>query len=89
MIINKISIKYFYNTIIIINLDGNAPPLSLLFINKISHKRNDLASILFEYFGSEINLARIKNFGLFFTAFCKVQAVCFEKLSCAFDSSQG
>ena len=33
-----------------------------------------------------MNLARIKFFGLFITALCKVQTVCFEKLSYAFDS---
>jgi hypothetical protein len=55
-------------------------------INKVSHKSTDLTSKLFEYFGGEMNLARIKFFGLFITALCKVQTVCFEKLSCAFDS---
>jgi len=55
-------------------------------INKVSHKSNDLTSKLYDYFGSEMNLARIKFFGLFITALCKAQTVCFEKLSCAFDS---
>lgn len=59
---------------------------SLRMINKVSHKSNDLTLKLVEYFGSEMNLARIKFFGLFITALCKVQTVCFEKLSCAFDS---
>jgi hypothetical protein len=34
-------------------------------INKVSHKSADLTSKLFEYFGGEMNLARIKFFGLF------------------------
>jgi len=33
-----------------------------------------------------MNLARIKFFGLFISALCKVQTVCFEKLACSFDS---
>ncbi|MES0448005.1 MAG: IS4 family transposase, partial [Desulfobacterales bacterium] len=33
-----------------------------------------------------MNLARIKFFGLFICALCKVQTVCFEKLAAAFDS---
>lgn len=33
-----------------------------------------------------MNLARIKFFGLFICALCKVQNVCFEKLATAFDS---
>ena len=34
-----------------------------------------------------MNLARIKFFGLFISALCKVQTVCFEKLACGFDSN--
>jgi hypothetical protein len=33
-----------------------------------------------------MNLARIKFFGLFIYALCKVQTVCFEKLAAAFDA---
>jgi hypothetical protein len=33
-----------------------------------------------------MNLARIKFFGLFITALCKVQTVCFEKLATGFDN---
>lgn len=33
-----------------------------------------------------MNLARIKFFGLFICALCKVQNVCFAKLAAAFDS---
>ncbi|MEK0337259.1 MAG: IS4 family transposase, partial [Nitrosopumilus sp.] len=33
-----------------------------------------------------MNLARIKFFGLFICALCKVQTVCFEKLAASFDS---
>jgi hypothetical protein len=33
-----------------------------------------------------MNLARIKFFGLFISALCMVQSVCFEKLACSFFS---
>jgi len=33
-----------------------------------------------------MNAARIKFFGLFICALCRVQTVCFEKLACAFDT---
>lgn len=50
----------------------------------------DKNSILFEtlvqIFGNKMNLARIKFFGLFICALCKVQTVCFEKLATAFDT---
>lgn len=53
---------------------------------RISHKSNDLTSKLHEYFGGEMNLARIKFFGLFISALWKAQTVCFESLACAFES---
>ena len=34
-----------------------------------------------------MNLARIKFFGLFISALCEAQTVCFEKLACGFDSN--
>jgi len=34
----------------------------------------------------KMNLARIKLFGMFICALCKVQTVCFEKLSTAFET---
>jgi hypothetical protein len=34
-----------------------------------------------------MNLACVKFFGLFISALCKVQTVCFEKLACGFDSN--
>jgi hypothetical protein len=37
--------------------------------------------------GAKMNLARIKFFGLFISALCRVQTVCFEKLACSFDSN--
>jgi hypothetical protein len=40
-----------------------------------------------EFIWDKKNLALIKFFGLFITALCKVQTVCFEKLACGFDSS--
>jgi len=58
---------------------------------KAEIKINLLSDTLTEFFGSNMNLARIKFFGLFITALCKVQTVCFEKLACSFDvaSNQG
>jgi len=53
---------------------------------KVSHKSNDLTSILVSHFGKKMNLARIKFFGMFICALCKVQTVGFEKLAAAFDS---
>ena len=53
---------------------------------KASHKSSDLSSILYTHFGKEMNFARIRFFALFICALCKVQTVCFEKLSLAFDS---
>jgi len=52
----------------------------------IESKNNVLFSILSEIFGDKMNLARIKFFGLFICALCKVQSVCFEKLATAFDT---
>jgi hypothetical protein len=49
-------------------------------------KNTHLASIISEIFGDKMNLARIKFFGLFICALCKVQTVCFEKLAVCFDS---
>lgn len=52
---------------------------------KVSHKNSDLTSILVGHFGKNMNLARIKFFGMFICALCKVQTVGFEKLATAFD----
>ncbi len=46
-----------------------------------------LTNTLEEFFGENMNLSRIKFFGLFISALCKVQTVCFEKLAAAFDSN--
>ena len=53
---------------------------------KIESKNTILSSILTEVFGEKMNLARIKFFGLFICALCKVQTVCFEKLAVSFDT---
>jgi len=55
--------------------------------NKVSHKNSELTSILINSFGKNMNLARIKFIGMFICALCKVQAVCFEKLACSFEST--
>jgi len=47
---------------------------------KVESKVTILSDTLKEFFGNKMNLARIKFFGLFISALCKVQTVCFEKL---------
>jgi hypothetical protein len=49
-------------------------------------KNSILFATLSSIFGDKMNLARIKFFGLFICALCKVQTVCFEKLATAFDT---
>ena len=53
---------------------------------KIKYKSTQLISILADNLGGKMNLARIKFFGLFICALCKVQTVCFEKLATAFET---
>jgi len=53
---------------------------------KVESKSSELISILQHTLSGEMNLARIKFFGLFICALCKVQSVCFEKLACGFES---
>jgi hypothetical protein len=48
---------------------------------KVENKVTVLSDTLKEFFGDKMNLARIKFFGLFISALCKVQTVCFEKLA--------
>jgi hypothetical protein len=52
---------------------------------KVEYKSTELISILSQNL-TGMNLARIKFFGMFICALCKVQTVCFEKLSTAFES---
>jgi hypothetical protein len=54
---------------------------------KVENKVTILSDTLKEFFGDKMNLARIKFFGLFISALCKVQTVCFEKLACSFDTN--
>jgi len=54
---------------------------------RVESKINVLFSTLTQIFGNDFNLARIKFFGLFISALCKVQTVCFEKLAVSFDST--
>lgn len=49
-------------------------------------KNTILVSTLVKIFGQNMNLARIKFFGLFIIALCKVQTVGFEKLAASFDT---
>jgi hypothetical protein len=53
---------------------------------KVENKSKQLISILSKTLEGKMNLARIKFFGLFICALCKLQTVCFEKLATAFDS---
>lgn len=54
--------------------------------SKVSYKSSNLSSVLVEYFGENMNLARIKFISLVICSLCKVQTVCFEKLACGFDN---
>ena len=54
---------------------------------KVENKVTVLSDTLKEFFGDKMNLARIKFFGLFISALCKVQTVCFEKLACSLSYS--
>jgi len=53
---------------------------------KVENKVTLLSDTLRGFFGDKMNLARIKFFGLFISALCKVQTVCFEKLACGFET---
>ena len=54
---------------------------------KVENKGSILTNTLAEFFGDRMNLARIKFFGLFISALCRVQTVIFEKLACCFDTN--
>jgi len=53
---------------------------------RVESKNSILFSTLSQIFGDKMNLARIKFFGLFICALCRVQTVCFEKLAASFDA---
>ena len=53
---------------------------------RVESKNSILFAILSQIFGDKMNLARIKFFGLFICALCRVQTVCFEKLAASFDA---
>jgi len=53
---------------------------------KVEYKSTELISILRQSLSGKMNLARIKFFGMFICALCKVQSVGFEKLATAFES---
>ena len=60
--------------------------MSTRYMNIRNESKNSiLVSTLVEIFGENMNLARIKFFGLFIMALCKVQNVCFEKLATSFE----
>ena len=53
---------------------------------KVENKSTQLISILSQPLSGKMNLARIRFFGMFICALCKVQSVCFEKLATSFES---
>ena len=53
---------------------------------KVECKSTQLISVLQETLAGKMNLARIKFFGQFICALCKLQTVCFEKLATAFET---
>jgi hypothetical protein len=53
---------------------------------KVEYKVTQLISVLSQNLTGKMNLARIKFFGLFLCALCKVQTICFEKLATAFET---
>jgi hypothetical protein len=53
---------------------------------KVDYKSTQLISILSQTLAGKMNLARIKFFGMFICALCKVQTVSFEKLAIAFEA---
>jgi hypothetical protein len=53
---------------------------------KVEYKSTQLISILSQSLAGKMNLSRIKFFGMFICALCKVQTVCFEKLATAFET---
>jgi hypothetical protein len=54
---------------------------------RVESKNSILFATLSQIFGDKMNLARIKFFGLFICALCRVQTVCFEKLVASFDAN--
>jgi hypothetical protein len=63
------------------------PDMSPRYLNTRAENKNTiLFATLSSVFRGKMNLARIKFFGLFICALCKVQTVCFEKLATAFDT---
>jgi hypothetical protein len=56
-------------------------------IIKVECKSTQLISILSQTLAGKMNLARIKFFGMFICALCKVQTVCFEKLATSFETT--
>ncbi len=54
---------------------------------KVQDKNTKLIAVLSGHFGENMHLARIKLFGMFICALCKVQTVGFEKLATAFETS--
>ena len=53
---------------------------------KVENKSTQLISMLSKTLEGKMNLARIRFFGMFICALCKVQTVCFEKLATAFET---
>lgn len=76
-----------FKTLAFCILDSNYTKMNHRYTNTREDSKNSvLFNTLTKIFGDSMNLARIKFFGLFICALCKVQTVCFEKLAVAFDS---
>lgn len=73
-------------TLIISNLEENFAGFNSVMTTKVQDKNTKLVAVLLHHFGENMNLARIKLFGMFICALCKVQTVGFEKLATAFET---
>ena len=63
------------------------PRTSTRYLNTRAERKNSILFATFSsIFGDKMNLSRIKFFGLFICALCKVQTVWFEKPATAFDT---
>lgn len=81
-------LKNVFKNLIFSILDRIFHNSNLRYMNtRFESKSTILTDSLIEVFGKKMNLARIKFFGLFITALCTVQTVCFEKLATSFDNN--
>lgn len=60
---------------------------SMRYNSRVRYKNSEICRNLYTHFGSSMNLARIKFFGLMICSLCKVQTVTFSKLASAFETN--